>query len=162
MAVQPVRIAQVDLRHLPVTPRRRSPVSVRAAAATAASPRAVASPRGTHTSTRPGAQAVRAAVVTPWSSVAPAFRTRLRPAAIVLGVIIVATMLGLVYVTQVLAAQDARYAVDRLLDERQELLRTLGSQEATIVGWGTEAQVTRWAQAQGLHGLGLSVRVKAR
>lgn len=155
MAVQPARIAQADLRHLPATPRLRVSRSVRAPAV-AVAPRPVGGPA------RPGTQAVRAVATTPWSSVAPGFRTRLRPAAVVMAVIIVATMLGLVYVTQVLAAQSARYAVDRLLDERQELRRTLGSQEATIVGWGSEAQVRTWAQGQGLDPLGMPVKVKAR
>ena len=156
MAVQPARIAQADLRHLPATPRLRASRSARVSASAAVATRTV------HGPARPGPQVMRAVAATPWSSVSPGVRSRLRPSAVALGVIIVATMLGLVYVTQVLAAQNARYAVDRLLVERQALMRTLGSQEATIVKWGTEVQVTRWAQGQGLDRLGLSVRVKAR
>ena len=71
-------------------------------------------------------------------------------------------MLGLVYVTQVLAAQNARYAVDRLLDERQALMRTLGSQEARIVNLGSEAEVVGWALDKGLDRTGDALPVKAR
>ena len=156
MAVQPARMAQADLRHLPATPRLRASRSTRVSASVGAAPRTVKAPA------RPRTRVVRAVAATPWSRVAPGVRSRVWPSAVALSAIIVATMIGLVYVTQVLAAQNARYAVDRLLVERQALMRTLGSQEATIITWGTEVQVTRWAQAQGLDWLGQPVRVKAR
>jgi hypothetical protein len=153
MAVQPARMTQVDLGVIPVTPRIRRPRRQGSDAHVSRVP--------AFAPARPATQVVRA-VATPWSSVDAGVRGRLRPSAILLATVIVATMLGLVYVTQVLAAQNARYAVDRLLVEREALMRTLASQEAVIVQWGSEAQVVQWAQREGLDPLGSVVRVKAR
>lgn len=153
MAVQPARMTQADLGVLPVPRRIRRPRR-QGADAHVSRLTAVASPRV--------AQPITRTVVTPWSTVDARIRGRLRPSAILLATLIVATMLGLVYVTQVLAAQNARYAVDRLLVDRQALMRTLSSQEASIVQWGSEAQVVQWAQREGLDRLNDLVRVKAR
>jgi hypothetical protein len=153
MAVQPARMTQADLGVLPVPRRIRRPRRQGADA---------------HVSRLASAPAIRTAVpvtrtvVTPWSSVDASIRGRLRPSAILLATLIIGTMLGLVYLTQVLAAQNARYAVDRLLVEREALMRTLASQEASIVQWGSEAQVVQWAQREGLDRLGAVLTVKAR
>jgi len=160
MAVQPARIARSDLRHLPAAPRLRTVTAGRVSASAQVVTRTLRVPA------RPAARAAtrvaRTVATTPWASVAPGLRSRLRPSAVVLGVIIVFTMLGLVYVTQALAAQNARYTVDTFLVQRAELMRTLGSQQATIVSWGSEAKVEAWAQDQGLDPLGVPMRVKAR
>jgi hypothetical protein len=112
---------------------------------------------------RTATQAVRtAAPATAWIVLDQRVRSRLRPAAVTLAVILVGTMLGLVYLTQTLAAASARYKVDTLLIEREALMRTLKSQEGTIAGWGSEARVIQWAQQEGLHGLGASLPVRAR
>lgn len=153
MAVQPARMTQADLGVLPVPQRIRRP---RRRGADAHVSRLASAPTGRL------AMPVTRTVATPWSAVDARIRGRLRPSAIMLATLIVATMLGLVYLTQVLAAQNARYAVDRLLVERQAVMRTLASQEASIVQWGSEAQVVQWAQREGLDRLGAVVRVKAR
>jgi hypothetical protein len=153
MAVQPARMSQADLGVLPVPRRIRRP---RRQGADAHVSRLATAPMSRV------APPVARAVATPWSGVDARMRGRLRPSAIMLASLIVATMLGLVYLTQVLAAQNARYAVDRLLVERETLMRTLASQEATIVQWGSEAQVVQWAQREGLDPLGAVLRVKAR
>jgi len=160
MAVQPARMARTDLRHLPATPRLRTQRSGRVSASVQVATRPSRSTGAA--AAHAGKRAVRAVAVTPWSGVDLKFRSRLRPTAGILAVLIVATMLGLVYVTQVLAAQNARYAVDRLLDDRQSLMRTLGSQEAKIVNLGSEGEVEDWAKDQGLGRLGDPLRVKAR
>jgi hypothetical protein len=153
MAVQPARMTQADLGVLPVPQRIRRP---RRRGADAHVSRLASAPDGRFV------MPVTRTVATPWSTVDARIRGRLRPSAIMLATLIVATMLGLVYLTHVLAAQNARYAVDRLLVERQSLMRTLASQEASIVQWGSEAQVVQWAQREGLDRLGAVVRVKAR
>lgn len=153
MAVQPARMSQADLGVLPVPRRIRRP---RRQGADAHVSRLATTPLIRV------APPVTRAVATPWSGVDARMRGRLRPSAILLASLIVATMLGLVYLTQVLAAQNARYAVDRLLVEREALMRTLASQEASIVRWGSEAQVVQWAQREGLDPLGAVLRVKAR
>jgi hypothetical protein len=160
MAVQPARIAPGDLRHVP-GPRIRQTRTSRTVAARQPAARSQAA--GVF---RAPVQATRHVVATapaaPWAAVDLRVRSRLRPAAVVLGVIIVATMLGLVYLTQTLAAASARYSVDRLLVDRETLMRTLTSQEGRIVLWGSEAQVVQWAQREGLDRLGGTVRVRAR
>lgn len=160
MAVQPARMSRADLRHLPAAPRLRTVRTGRVAASAQVATRTLRVPA--RPASRAATQVTRSVAATPWAIVAPGLRSRLRPSAMVLGVIIVFTMLGLVYVTQALAAQNARYTVDRLLVQRAELMRTLGSQEATIVSWGSEAKVVAWAQDQGLDRLGRPERVKAR
>ena len=152
MAVQPAHLPS-DLGVIPVAPRFRRPRRVgQDAHVSRLSAEAVL---------RPPTGPVRA-IPRPWTSVDGRVRARVRPSAIVLATLIVSTMLGLVYMTQVLGSQNARYAVDRLLVERDALMRTLVSQEATIAQWGSEASVVRWAQREGLDPLGPVKRVEAR
>jgi hypothetical protein len=160
MAVQPARIARADLRHINATPRLRVPRTARISASAQVAARPIRVPA--RVAARAGTHAVRAVATTPWAGVDIHLRSRLRPSAAILAAVIVATMLGLVYVTQVLAAQNARYSVDRLLDERHALMRTLGSQEAKIVNLGSEGEVVAWALDQGLDRLSGTLRVKAR
>ena len=158
MAVQPARIAPADLRPLAGGPRVRQTRSRGAVAPIQPGARSLAT-----RALRPLPQAVRLpAPPLTWSGVDVRMRTRIRPSAALLALIIVATMLGLVYVTQVLAAQSSRYAVDRLLVDRGALTRTLKTQEGTIAQWGSEALVVQWAQHEGLAHLGSTQRLKAR
>ncbi len=187
MAVQPARLRPADLGVLPVPQRVRRPrrtgddahvsrvaaqrpgpvpvraASVRAVVSRSAMPRSATARSATaRARTLHPAVAVVRGAATPWSMVDAQVRRRLRPSAMLLATLIAATMLGLVYVTQMLAVQNARYTVDRLLAERVTLQRTLTSQEAAVVQWGSEAQVTQWAQREGLDDLGDAIRVQAR
>lgn len=173
MAVQPARIAPADLRHVGGpgmgtrrVVRRQVPgrvsVGVAGASDRLGSMTALAAGAGAHQVAFPGAVAGVGAAPTPWSRIDRRVRARLRPTAVVLGTIVVLTMLGLVYLTQLLSADGARYAVDRLLVERQALQRTLASQEARIMQRGSEAHVVGWAQRDGLDRLDDVVRVRAR
>lgn len=149
MSAQPARMARADLRHVAVTPLVRTAGAARAGSsragtvsrtprrATTSPARPVTSPARPATSPgRPATQAVRtAAPAAAWVVLDQRVRSRLGPAAVTLAVILVGTMLGLVYLTQTLAAAGARYKVDTLLVEREALMRTLKSQEGTIAGW---------------------------
>jgi hypothetical protein len=158
MAVQPARIAPADLRHAPVPPRVRQTRQSRAPIAQ--QPIARSQAAGT---ARPPTQAVKAITgAMPRVDVDQRVRSRLRPAAMILGVIIVGTMLGLVYLTQLLAAESARYGVDRLLVEREALMREISSQEVNAVGLGSEARIIQWAYRDGLDRLGNPVTFKGR
>ena len=89
-------------------------------------------------------------------------RRRLRPVAFVLAGILLAFVLGLVYLTQALQAGVTGYGIDNLLIERQQLQQELQSQQGAVAQWGSEPQVVQWAQQQGLNRLGGTVRVPAR
>ncbi|MEA2622702.1 MAG: hypothetical protein QOH61_1612 [Chloroflexota bacterium] len=88
-------------------------------------------------------------------------RKRLRPVAFVLAGILVAFLLGLVYLTQTLQAAVTNYQIDNLFIERQRLVQELQSQQGAIAQWGSEPQVVQWAQQEGLNRLGGKVRITA-
>jgi hypothetical protein len=89
-------------------------------------------------------------------------RARTRVAATLLATIGVATLLGVLYLTQTLRATAARYEIDSLLREQQALRRELQSQEGVIAHWGSQARVVEWAVQRGLDRLGGRIRVSAR
>jgi Na+(H+)/acetate symporter ActP len=86
-----------------------------------------------------------------------------RPRTALAGVVVVLaiTFVGLFYLSQTLESAAARYRVDALLVERQAMLMELQSQQGWTVSWGSEQQVTQWAQER-LHRLGQPTRVRAR
>lgn len=176
MAVQPARWASTGLRPIGTTPRirqtrARTGRADRPAAAAATRSAAVAARPATAQALRPSAAAVARPATRTVRVVAPELptlspewqaRLRVRPSATLLALIIAGTMLGLVYVTQMLAAQSARYEVDTLLVQRRALMQQLTSQQASIAQWGSEAQVVQWAQREGYDRVGVSIRLKAR
>jgi hypothetical protein len=89
-------------------------------------------------------------------------RRRLRPVAFVFAGILVAFLLGLVYLTQTLQAGVTNYQIDSLLIERQRLQQEIQSQKGSIAQWGSEPQVVQWAQQEGLNRLGGKLRIAAR
>ena len=86
---------------------------------------------------------------------------RVRPVAFVLAAILVAFLLGLVYLTQTLQAGVTNYQIDNLLIERQQLQQELQSEQGAARS-GARAQVIQWAQQHGLTRLGGKIRVPAR
>jgi hypothetical protein len=89
-------------------------------------------------------------------------RTRVRPITVVLAGILIAFLLGLVYLTQTLQAGVANYQIDNLMIERRELQQQLQSEQGEAAQWGSESQVVEWAQQQGLTRLGNRIRVPAK
>jgi hypothetical protein len=77
-----------------------------------------------------------------------------RPAGIVMGIILVGTLLALVYLTQTLRAAATNVEITRLMAERSQLHRDLQSQAAEILRWTSRPAVTQWAQHSGLDALG--------
>ena len=77
-------------------------------------------------------------------------------------VVLVLTFVGLFYLGQTFAAAAARYETEALLMERQAMLMELRSQQGATVRWGSEQQVTQWAQDTGLYRLGQPSRIRAR
>jgi hypothetical protein len=88
--------------------------------------------------------------------------TRVRPVTVVLAGILVAFLLGLVYLTQTLQAGVANYQIDNLMIERRQLQQELQSEQGEAAQWGSESQVVEWAQQQGLTRLGNRIRVPAK
>jgi hypothetical protein len=89
-------------------------------------------------------------------------RARPRPVTFVLAGILVAFLLGLIYLTQTLQAGVANYQIDSLMIERRQLQQELQSLQGAAARWGSESQVIEWAQQQGLTRLGSKVRVPAK
>jgi hypothetical protein len=89
-------------------------------------------------------------------------RRRLRPVSFVFAGILIAFLLGLVYLTQTLQAGVTNYQIDSLLIERQRLQQEIQSQQGSVAQWGSEPQVVQWAQQQGLNRLGGKIRIPAR
>jgi hypothetical protein len=89
-------------------------------------------------------------------------RTRVRPVTMVLAGILIAFLLGLVYLTQTLQAGVANYQIDNLMIERQQLQRELQSQLGEAAQWGSESQVVEWASQHELTRLGGRIRVPAK
>jgi hypothetical protein len=87
---------------------------------------------------------------------------RMRPAAMVIGVILAATLLGLVYLTQTLHAAATRVEIERLLERRALLQRELRSQESVVLRWSAQPAVTQWAQNRGLDDLGATLILGGR
>lgn len=87
---------------------------------------------------------------------------RPRGSVLIIGTILVVTVVGLTYTTQLLAAAGDRYQIDRLLMEREDLLRTIRSQAGTIARIGSQSEVERWAFQDGLDRVGDTIRVPAR
>ena len=79
-----------------------------------------------------------------------------------MAVVLALTFVGLFYLSQTFEAAAARYEIDALLVERQAMLMELQSQQGSTVRWGSEQQVTQWAQDTGLVPPRSPSRVRAR
>ena len=99
---------------------------------------------------------------TPSARARPIVRTRARPTLPIVGTIVLATAVAIVYLSQTLQAAATQYRIDQLLDERGRLLQELQSQQGTIARLGADAEIIQWAQLHGLDHLGRGVRVSAR
>jgi hypothetical protein len=161
MAVQRIPLARAGAAS--TTPRARLAAAL--GLSVPATVRRSTAPRGT-SRTRVTSRAVtsrrHAAVIV---ADAPAIRRsipRPRGSVLIIGTILVVTVVGLTYTTQLLAAAGDRYQIDRLLMERDGLLRTLRSQAGTIARVGSQSEVERWALQDGLDRVGDTIRVTAR
>ena len=144
------RLAQALGLTAPATTSRSRPAAGRSTARTAAR----------RTTDVPG----RRHAATIAAGAAPVVRALPRPRAsvLIIGAILAVTVVGLTYTTQLLAAAGDRYQIDRLLMEREGLLRTLRSQAGTIARIGSESEIERWAFQDGLDRVGDSIRIEVR
>jgi hypothetical protein len=87
---------------------------------------------------------------------------RAHPIGLLMAGVLVALLLGLVYLGQTVQLAATNYEVDSLLLERDDLGRQVQTLEATVARWGSEPLVLDWAQQVGLDSLGTRIRVPAR
>ena len=76
--------------------------------------------------------------------------------------VLVAFLLGLIYLAQAIQLAATNYQVEQLMAERDDLLRQVETVETTVVGWGSETLVLERAQELGLDPLGARVRILGR
>ncbi|MDQ3938004.1 MAG: hypothetical protein M3253_04910 [Chloroflexota bacterium] len=89
-------------------------------------------------------------------------RRRTHPAGLLLAGLLLAFMLGLIYVAQAIQLAATNYEVGRLVGQRDDLARQLQTQETTMLRWRAEPLVVERAQQAGLDPLGARIRMPAR
>jgi len=87
---------------------------------------------------------------------------RSHPIGLLMAGVLVAFLLGLIYLAQTIQMAATSYQVGQLMAERDDLLRQVETVETTIIGWGSEPLVLERAQQQGLDPLGARVRIPGR
>lgn len=80
----------------------------------------------------------------------------------VLAGVLVCFLLGLIYLAQTVQLAATNYEVERLLTERDDLIRQVRTVEASLVRWAAEPLVVERAQQRGFDPLGARVRIPAR
>lgn len=120
----------------------------------AAQPRTAALPR---TSARPVA-------AVPRRRLSRAERTFVRSTTVraLTGAVLVAFLIGLIYLAQTVNLQATNYEVDQLVAQRDDLYRQAQTIETTVLGWGTEPTAIGRAQQLGLDQLPSRIHIAAR
>jgi hypothetical protein len=79
-----------------------------------------------------------------------------------MGIVLVAFLLGLIYLAQIVRLSALSYETDTLVEQRDDLFRQVQTVETSILRWGTEPAVVERAQQLGLDQLPTRVRLSAR
>ncbi len=87
---------------------------------------------------------------------------RVRPAALLVAIILVGTILGLAYLTQTLGANASNVEIGQLAADRGQFQRQLLTQRSTIGQRTTDGLIEDKAVASGLADLGDAVIVRVR
>lgn len=88
-------------------------------------------------------------------------RRRTHPAGLLLAGVLLALMLGLVYLAQTIHLAATNYEVELLLSERDDLARQVRTLETTMLRWRAEPLVLERGQQAGLAPLGGRLRLPA-
>jgi hypothetical protein len=120
----------------------------------AAIPRAAAQPRS-------GARA-QAATTRRGLTRARRVAARSHPARPLIGAVLVAFLLGLIYLGQTVHVAATNFEIDQLAAQRDDLYRQVQTVETSVLAWGTEPTVLESAQRLGLDQLASRVRLSAR
>lgn len=87
---------------------------------------------------------------------------RSHPVGLLLAVVIVAFMLGLMYLGQTIQLAAINYQTSQAIVERDDIYRQIQTVETSVLSWGTEPVVLERAQRLGLDRLPSRVRLAAR
>lgn len=87
---------------------------------------------------------------------------RAQPFGALIGTVLVALLVGLIYVAQTIQVAATNYEIDGLIAERDDLARQIQTLESNVLRWGTEATVLERAQRIGLDQLETRIRLPAR
>jgi len=87
---------------------------------------------------------------------------RSHPARPLIGAVLIAFLLGLIYLAQTVNLAATNFEIDQLTVQRDDLYRQVQTAETSVLGWGTEPTVLANAQRLGLDQLSSRVRLSAR
>jgi hypothetical protein len=87
---------------------------------------------------------------------------RAHPVGMLLAAVLVAFLLGLIYLAQTIHLAATNYRIDQLTAERDDLYRQVQTVETSVLRWGTEPTVLDRAQRLGLDPLPPGIRLIAR
>jgi hypothetical protein len=87
---------------------------------------------------------------------------RSHPAGVLLAGVLLAFMVGLLYLAQTVQLAATNYQVERLIAERDDIARQVRTLETTMLRWGAEPLVLERGQQAGLDPLGPRLRVPPR
>jgi hypothetical protein len=87
---------------------------------------------------------------------------RAQPFGALLAVVLVALLVGLIYVAQTIQVAATNYQIDGLMAQRDDLTRQIQTLQTSVLRWGTEATVLDRAQRIGLDQLETRIRLPAR
>jgi hypothetical protein len=79
-----------------------------------------------------------------------------------IGVVLVAFLIGLIYLAQTVHLAATNYEIDQLVVQRDDLYRQVQTVETSVLQWGTEPTVLDSAQRLGLDPLPARIRLAAR
>ena len=78
------------------------------------------------------------------------------------GAVLVAFLIGLIYLAQIVNLQATNYEVGQLVAQRDDVYRQAQTIETTVLGWGAEPTVISRAQQLGLDQLPSRIHIAAR
>ncbi|CAN5760066.1 hypothetical protein BH24CHL5_BH24CHL5_00670 [soil metagenome] len=87
---------------------------------------------------------------------------RAHPIGVLMAGVLIAFMLGLIYLAQTISLAATNYEIDQLAAQRDDLYRQVQTIETSVLHWGSEPTVLERAQRLGLDQLPDRVRLPAR
>lgn len=87
---------------------------------------------------------------------------RSHPARALIGGVLIAFLIGLIYLAQTVNLGATSYEIDQMTAQRDDLYRQAQTVETSVLTWGTEPTALDHAQHLGLDQLATKVRLSAR
>lgn len=86
---------------------------------------------------------------------------RAHPARALIGGVLIAFLIGLIYLAQTVNLAATNFETDQLAVQREDLYRQVQTAETNVLAWGSEPTVLGRAQQLGLDQLATKVRLSA-